>query len=159
MRQLIIRIILEVLFRGLCVLYREDSRVKKELDAYPNGYRFCFLISQTPLSLSFEKREGGLKKVSGTKGDLVILFKGVRAAFLVFCGLSSVPQAYAQHRFVLKGCVHEGLGLVRCIAYAEGYLFPKFMLRRILERIPEKELPSRKVYGKILFFKERREAL
>ena len=40
---------------------------------------------------------------------------------------------------------------VRCVDIVEGYLFPAFMARRILKRLPKKEVSTARVYGAVLF--------
>ena len=39
------------------------------------------------------------------------------------------------------------MSFVRCVEYAEAYLFPRIMTRRILREIPEKRLSTLQVYA------------
>ena len=41
----------------------------------------------------------GLDKVHTSQADIVITFKSIKTAFLVFTGMMSVKQAYLEHRF------------------------------------------------------------
>lgn len=42
-----------------------------------------------------------------------------------------ITEAYAQHRFMVKGDIAEIMSIVRCIELAEVYLFPKIITKRI----------------------------
>ena len=50
-----------------------------------------------------------------------------------------VAQAYAEHRFLLKGDIKDAMSFVRVIDRTEGYLFPKFITKGILKQIPKRE--------------------
>ena len=78
--------------------------------------------------------------------DILISFKSIDGAFLVFSGQIGITEAYAQHRFMVKGDIAEIMSIVRCIELAEVYLFPKIITKRILRRVPGKQLGSFRVY-------------
>ena len=83
--------------------------------------------------------------------DILISFKSIDGAFLVFSGQMGITEAYAQHRFMVKGDIAEIMSIVRCIELAEVYLFPKIITKRILRRVPGKQLGSFRVYCHSLF--------
>jgi hypothetical protein len=64
------------------------------------------------------------------------------------CGIA---DAYAQHRFAMKGDIAATLQLVRCMEMAEAYLFPRMMSRRILKAVPDKQVSSLRVYAAVVF--------
>jgi hypothetical protein len=74
-------------------------------------------------------------------------FKSVRGAFLVLTGQMSVSEAYAQHQFSLEGDIYQTMSFVRCVEYAESYLFPRFWSSRILKEVPEKQMSTLAVYA------------
>ena len=82
---------------------------------------------------------------------MTIRFKSPADAFRVFTGQLSVAQAYAQHRFTLRGSMGLAMPFVRCVDIVEGYLFPAIMARRILKRLPKKEVSTARVYAAVLF--------
>ena len=66
-------------------------------------------------------------------------------------GQIGIAQAYAQHRFTLRGNMGLAMPFVRCVDIAEGYLFPAVLARRILKRRPKKEISTARVYLAVLF--------
>lgn len=86
-------------------------------------------------------------KPSGiSNADMTVTFRSMDAAFLVLSGQIGVAQAYAQHRFALRGSIYDCMTLVHCVDIIESYLFPKFITRKILKRISRKECPAIYVY-------------
>ena len=84
------------------------------------------------------------------RGDVVVRFKSPADAFRVFTGQIGVAQAYGEHRFVVKGNLSLALAFTRCVDRVEGYLFPAILAKRILKRLPKKEVSSARVYGAVL---------
>ena len=78
--------------------------------------------------------------------DIMISFKSIDGAFLVFSGQIGTSQAYSQHRFMVKGDIAAVMSAVRCIDLTEAYLFPKIMTKRILRKVPKKQISSILVY-------------
>ena len=96
--------------------------------------------------------EKGFRKLpQDTPGDVTIRFKSPDDAFRVFTGQIGIAQAYAQHRFTLRGNMGLAMPFVRCVDIAEGYLFPAVLARRILKRRPKKEISTARVYLAVLF--------
>ena len=42
------------------------------------------------------------------------------------------------------------MGIVRVVDLVEGYLFPRFMTRRILKELPKKQVPTLVVYLRLI---------
>lgn len=87
-----------------------------------------------------------LRRTGGAKADMTVTFRSIDAAFLVLSGRIGVAQAYAQHRFSLQGSIFDCMTFVHCVDVIEGYLFPKFITRKILKKLPEKECSAVSVY-------------
>ncbi len=143
-------LVAECLVRALKYLSTADSKIRSEAHAWPNGKTLRlevpgaggFTVTGTPW---------GFKKLDKeTPGDVTIRFKSPSDAFRVFTGQISVAQAYAQHKFVLRGDMALAMPFVRCVDITEGYLFPDVLAKRILKRLPEKEVSTARVYGSIL---------
>lgn len=141
--------------RGLVVLSHMDSGVKREVEAFPEGYTIVVGVRQGP-EMALQKSQGKLSKYKRgeekeSHADVHIQFKSIQSAFLVVTGQIGVDAANAQHRFTLKGDINQAMGVVRCMTRAERYLFPKFMAKKILKRLDEKEVSSALVYLRVLF--------
>ncbi len=85
----------------------------------------------------------------GHPGDVTIRFKSPDDAFRVFTGQIGIAQAYAQHRFTLRGNMGLAMPLCAIVDIAEGYLFPAVLARRILKRRPKK-ISTARVYLAVL---------
>ena len=143
-------LVAECLVRALQYLSTANSQIRAEAHAWPNGKTLRlevpgaggFTVTGTPW---------GFKKLDKeTPGDVTIRFKSPSDAFRVFTGQMGVAQAYAQHKFVLRGNMALAMPFVRCVDITEGYLFPDLLAKRILKRLPEKEVSTARVYGSIL---------
>ena len=138
------------LCRALKFLSLRDSHIKDEAARWPRGKT---LRLEIPGARGFTVTGGkeGVRTLSpDAKGDVTIRFKSPADAFKVFTGQISVAQAYGQHRFVLKGNMGLAMPFVRCVDRVEGYLFPAVLAKRILKRLPEKEVSSARVYLAVL---------
>lgn len=143
-------IVAECLVRALKYLSTADSTIRAEARAWPSGKTLRlevpgaggFTVTGTPWGFRKLDKE--------TPGDVTIRFKSPSDAFRVFTGQISVAQAYAQHKFVLRGNMAMAMPFVRCVDITEGYLFPDILAKRILKRLPEKEVSTARVYGAVL---------
>lgn len=142
--------VLAVLFRALRVLYREDERVRAEIDSWPEGLTLKLKCGPGGAVLALQKDENqGIRKLRAAQHtDITMQFKSVRGAFCVLSGQVGISSAYARHLFSLEGDIYQTMSFVRCVEYAEAYLFPRIMTRRILREIPEKKVSTLQVYAK-----------
>lgn len=139
------------LCRALKFLSHRDSKIREEAQRWPEGKT---LRLEVPGATGFTvtgTKDGFQKLHKDTPGDVTIRFKSPADAFRVFTGQIGIAQAYAQHRFVLRGDMGLAMPFVRCVDRTEGYLFPAFLAKRILKRLPKKEVSSARVYGAVLF--------
>ena len=139
------------LFRALKYLSQADSRVRAEAKNWPKGKSLKLEIPGARGFTVTGTDQGFQKLPQDAEGDVTIRFKSPADAFRVFTGQISVAQAYAQHKFVLKGNMGIATPFVRCVDLAEAYLFPAILAKRILKRLPKKEVSSARVYGAVLF--------
>ena len=151
-KESISRIVLFFLYRGIKVLYKKDSRVKEELDALEEGFSLEMKTSINGPKLIIKKENNDIIKLNETENvDISICFKSIDAAFLVLTGRLGVAQAYAEHRFTLKGDIAVAMAVVRCVDLVESYLFPKFITKNILKEVPKREKSMLSIYRKIIF--------
>ena len=150
MKKFIIWIVMQFLYRGMKVLYYNDIRIKQELDGWNQNKVICLQVLHGP-SITIEYTYlHGLKK-SKKSADMIITFKSINSALLVFTGMMSVKQAFLEHRFSLNGDIYESMRFVRCVDLVETYLFPRFMTKRILNHYEKKEKSSILIYIKAIF--------
>ncbi len=150
-QKIIIYIVLQFLYRGMKVLYKDDQRISKELNGWNQDKTIRLSIINGPsLTIQYQYLKG-LSKVKNKNADIEITFKSISTAFKVCTGMMSVKQAYLQHCFILKGDIYESMRFVRCVDLVETYLFPYFMTKRILNHYQKRYQPMLIVYIKTLF--------
>lgn len=149
MKIILSRIILFFLYRGLRVLQVNDSALRGELNALPQGLTFGIRTSpnpQAPQLIIVNSPSGVRRGKSWEIPHILITFKSLSLAFRVLTGMEGISDAYARRSFTLQGNINSAMGFVRCLEIVEGYLFPAFWARRILKRLPDKEISSLSVY-------------
>lgn len=152
-QQLVCGIVFKVLFRAIRVLSHCDSRIRQELSELPAGQTVKLSVSphEKSRSLTFIISDGTVHKAPrDASPDIHIVFKNEAMAFRVFTGRMGIAGAYAAHAFTLRGNINETMGIVRVVDLVEGYLFPRFMTRRILKESPKKQLPTLAVYLRLI---------
>jgi hypothetical protein len=148
------RVVLWALYRAMRSLAKLDSRVRDQVAAWPDGRTFALGAWHDGACLVLEKTPQGLvrrKDVDPHTAYVHIEFKNVHAAFSVLTGMCGIAEAYAQHRFAMKGDIAATMQLVRCMELAEAYLFPRVLSRRILKAVPDKQVSSLRVYAAVVF--------
>ena len=145
-------LVLQVLFRGFRVLYKNDERVRTEIDSWDRGLTLKLVCVPGGAVLAMRKSEhSGVKRLPrAQRAAITMRFKSVEGAARVLTGLMSVSEAYAEHFFTLEGDIYQTMSFVRCVEYAEAYLFPHFWSSRILKEVPEKRMSALKVYAMVL---------
>lgn len=144
-------VVLFFLYRAMQALYKEDSRIREEVDSWPLGSILVMRVAKNGPSLCLRRTKAGLERVLDMdKPDIIIAFKSVESAFLVLTGQLGTARAYAQHRFVVWGDLYQVMSFVRCIDLVEAYLLPPKMAKRILRRVPKKQVSRWMVYYKTI---------
>ena len=157
MKNLLMKIIMHFLYKGIKVLNGRDSVISKEIMALPNNYRIklstdinkpkckCFAVTTKN-----NKRKIVKVKNEGTF-DLEIRFKNKNLAFKVFMGKKSIADAYSEHYFQMFGNIYTAMGITRIMERVEGYLFPKFINKKLLKRPFKREISMIRTYLLCLF--------
>jgi len=154
MKALLVRILLWFLGRGICVCARLDSRVAAEVATWAEGVRICLAIAPAGPAMSLELRSGRLRFIglqAVADPGLLITFKHLEGALPVFLGMKSIARAYAERRMTLQGDLTFAMSVVRVMLIAEAYLFPTLITRRIMQRVPHREVSQARVYLATLF--------
>jgi hypothetical protein len=115
-----------------------DDEVKNEISSWIEGFKIKMFISPNGPSMLIEKK-GGILKYIGNKNeeaDLVINFKNIECAFMVLTPQKGIPQAFAEHRMSVIGDVADAMIFTRCINIVLCYLYPRFINKRLLRRVP-----------------------
>jgi hypothetical protein len=148
-KQGVSRIVLFFLYRAFHVLYRYDKSIRCEVDGWKQGFVICMKAARQGPAICLIHTEKGierLRKYESSDVNMSIEFRGIDAAFLVLSGQIGVAQAYSQHRFTLRGSIFDCMPFVRCVEIIEAYLFPTVITKKILKKLPIKEISPVSVY-------------
>lgn len=144
-----VHVVFFFLGRAFQVLSRRDPIIREEIQSWKQGFTLKMQVRPLEPSVILARkgdRIEALKPNGAPRADMSVQFRSLDAAFLVMSGQIGIAQAYAQHRFSLKGSIADCMVLVRCVDIIEGYLFPKFIARKILKQFPKKECSTVSVY-------------
>jgi hypothetical protein len=148
-KALLARLFLWFLGRGMCACATADSRVQAELRDWEEGVRIALRAGPSGPAMAVEKR-GGRLRFLGTRqfaaADLIITFKHVDALLPVLLGMTSVTRAFAERRMTIKGDLTFAMSVVRVMLLTEAYLFPTLITRRIMQRVPAREVSMARIY-------------
>ncbi len=152
-KRFIVRTGFFILGRGLQAASRFDSYVKKEISRWDEGFTVMMKVRPEGPSLAWEKLNGRIRYMvsRSVEADLVILIKNLDTALLMVTAQIGTFHAYAQNRIALEGNIVDAMILTRCLNAVEAYLFPKFVSRKILKRLP-KMTPRRFCVRFLIYF-------
>jgi len=136
-----------------------DKKIQSEVIGLPES--FVFSMGSLPDGPKFVMQRKGddtfrcLKKKDTTEADLVISFKHVKHAFLVFSFQESTARSFANDRMLLDGEIDLGMIIVRCLDRMESLVLPKFVAVRAVKRYPSISLLKKltlavKIYLRVL---------
>ena len=136
------KIVLTILGRAIQVVSRQDEGMRREVGNWPDHYRFMMKIlphggcmclqNDTQGNLAYVGADEEFEKIA----DMIYYIRNTESAFLLFTAQSGIPKAYAEHRMSAKGDVAYSLSIVRCFNTVQTYVFPHFLARRIMRRVP-----------------------
>lgn len=131
-------VVLFILGRGLQSASKHDPDVIKELEAMEDGTSIIMNIMPKGPKMCLIKDKGRIYYKGGKMedADLVINFKNIECAFMMFTAQVGTAKAYAEHRMSVKGDLAKAMILIRCLNILEGHLFPKIINKRILKQVP-----------------------
>ena len=135
-----IKIALFALGRAMqCASFR-DPDIADEIRAWPDGLTVMFKVLPRGPRMAVTKEKNGLvfkgSTVSEADADLIIFFKNIENAFIVFSGQAGTAQAFAEHRMSLKGDLAVAMTFTRCLNIVQTYLYPKAFARLLFRRVP-----------------------
>jgi hypothetical protein len=137
-KSLVIKIVFFLLGRSFHSTSKLDPDIIKEIATWEEGFAFMMKIFPNGPRMTVEKRRGILRYRGSTpeSADLVITFKSLESAFLLFTAQCGTCQGFAESRFIVNGDIPAAMSLTRCLNIIQGYLFPSLISRLILKRVP-----------------------
>lgn len=153
MKNFLMRIILYFLYKGIKILNGRDSYITNDLKNLPDNYKIKIQTDlNSEVCLCIKKDGDKIKKIKNEgEFNLIIKFKNKNLAYKVLMGKVSISDAFAKHFFVLYGNIYTAMAFTRILERVEGYLFPKFINKKILKEPIEREISFFKTYLLCLF--------
>jgi len=149
-------ILLSVLAAAFEVTALRIPELRQEIAGWDNGRTFALGILPGGPAITLIKEEDGIRYLGkGLRSPRVsFLFKNLDAALPVLSGLTGSHHALAECRILVYGSISEAMELTRALITVQTYLFPGFILKRILKRPPKlgfrQMILKGKVYGALL---------
>jgi hypothetical protein len=137
-KKLIVKITFIMLGRAFQSGSRHDPEIRREIAVWPDNFIIMMNVFPKGPRMVLEKIHGKLKYRGSDfyKGDLLINFKNLESAFMVVVTSLSSAQAFAQHRMMVTGDLADAMIFMRCLNIIIAYLYPKFINKRLLKRVP-----------------------
>lgn len=146
--------------RAIQAASRVDERVRRELQALPEGFTFVLGILPSGPAMVVQKDGPDAAHYRGGRPgrqpvDLTLAFKHLEAGFLSFTFRENTALATARDRLVVDGDVACACAVVRILDIVQVYLLPKWIARRAVKRYPRWPLGRKlfnrlRIYGRIL---------
>jgi hypothetical protein len=148
------RVIFWFLGRGFCAAAALDSRIQAEMASWEDGSRIAMKVEPDGPALTVQKRGRrlvflGLREAPDA--TLAIYYKHINSALMVLTGRIGIAPAFVERRMTMRGDIAFALSVVRCMLLVETYLFPRWLVRTLMQRVPDKEVSSLRVYLRALF--------
>ncbi len=148
---LVAEIVFFVLGRAFQSGSRHDPDMRRETAVWPEGFAVVLKVLPAGPRMVLEKSDGILRhRGSGfVDGNLSIEFKNIECAFLVLTPQIGAARAFAERRTSVRGDLADALIFTRCLNIMLAYLYPKFVCKRLLKRVPNMTLKKQFARAKI----------
>jgi hypothetical protein len=151
-KELVVRIIFMVLGRAFQSGSGHDPEIRKEIAVWPENFTVMMNVLPEGPRMILEKIHGKLKyrESKFIESDLVINFKNIECAFMVLTPQIGPAQAFAQRRITVTGNLANAMIFTRCLNIIIAYLYPKFVCKRLLKRVPA--MTARKQLTRVIIY-------
>ena len=149
MKLFIVKILFFFFKRSLIFLSKKDVNIKDEIDKLPENYKIILKIhnSNSPIISIKKYKDYLIENKDNIEADLIVEFKTLNSAFLIFTARKGLEKAFAEKRIVLKGLVGYGIIFTRISIIVQRYLFPAFICKNIMKAVlPVDNLLKIKLY-------------
>ncbi|MFT4019953.1 MAG: hypothetical protein QM666_00375 [Acinetobacter sp.] len=140
MELIYVKMMMDVIARGLVGASETDQTTQQELQKFPEGFTLSMKVF--PNGPSFvakinDNKHLVLVKNPENKPNLTIIFKHLHHAYLVFSFQESTAQAFANDRMIADGDLSYAIRLVRCLNRMESLILPKMVANHAVKDYPD----------------------
>jgi len=145
-------LILDIVCQGIDAVSKYDKVVQHELSGFPENTIMGFSAVMDGKPSCVIKKNGVFHRVKDhtIQPDILISFKSLKAAYAVLLGIDSVKTAYLNYRLYYKGDLMLSAAILRIMDRVESYLFPDFIMKRLLSMKPVREVSKFLIYGTVI---------
>jgi hypothetical protein len=150
LEQAYVKLMLDVIGRGLAMASQVDDEIKQEIAKFPVGFTISMDVFNSDAAFIAQvdsQYQLVLVDQVAKKPDLTITFKHMHHAFLVFSFQESTAQAFANDRMVADGDLAHAIRLVRCLNKMEALILPKLVAELAVKEYPENLTLKQKLTG------------
>ncbi len=118
---------------------RVDKKLRKELDNWPEGFTVMLSVLPSGPTVAWRKEKDRFKYLGLNKNisaDLTVNIKSLKAAVRMITAQLGIAQAYAFRRIAIEGNTVDAMVLTRILDRVEAYLFPRFLSKNLLKKVP-----------------------
>lgn len=138
----VIRVVLFILGRSLQSLSKNDPEIRAEVTAWPEALTLMMSVLPDCGAMAVQNVGDGRLRYLGAQlpeeqADIVINIQNIEAGFRLLTGQVGTDVAYAQHNIAVRGDISQTISITRVLNRVETYLFPAFIARRLMKRLPE----------------------
>ncbi len=127
-----------ILKNSLPTVSRFDKDVKSELSNLPEGFKISLIFEPSNFGITFINNKSRLKRKSfDHRADLIIYFKELKSSLKMMFGFLRLDYAFSENRLKLKGDIQKGMIFTRVLEYLLTYLYPEFLAKRSVKKIPK----------------------
>ncbi|KAA0258400.1 hypothetical protein FHQ18_04370 [Deferribacter autotrophicus] len=137
MKKFLLKILFFFFKRSLIFLSKHDKNIKDELSNLPENYRIILKIHNmtSPMISLMKVNDKFVENIDTSSADLIVEFKNINSAFLIFTAQKGLEKAFAEKRIILKGLITYGIIFTRISIIVQRYLFPAFICKNIMKHI------------------------
>jgi hypothetical protein len=150
---MIIKIVFFILGRSIQSASRFDKAIQSELEEWPESYVLAYKVFPTGPEMILHKQNNMLKRCKQTEGDpnMSIYIKNLEYAVKLMTAQKGSVEAFIERGAFLKGDVTIALSLIRILNRIQVYLYPRFLVKRLVKRVPKINMRSR-YFGRVRIY-------
>ena len=150
LEQAYVKLMFDVIGRGLVMASQVDDEIQQDVAKFPVGFTLSMAVFNSDAAFIARVNENQhleLVDQLDKKADLVITFKHIHHAFLVFSFQESTAQSFANDRMIADGDLGHAIRLVRCLNKMEALILPKLIAELAIKEYPQKLSLKEKLSG------------
>ena len=127
-----------------------DDEIRQDVSKFPIGFTLSMAVFNNDAAFIARVNENHhLELIDHLdyKADLIITFKHIHHAFLVFSFQESTAQAFANDRMIADGDLGHAIRLVRCLNKMEALILPKLVAELAVKEYPQQLTLKQKLSG------------